>query len=209
MDAPAQVILTGDIKGLGSAGDLVAVKPAYAQNFIVSKGLGKMATPEKLKEIADQVRCKRKSMVAGGRHRKRKRNENIPRHSGSKITLRQPETQWQPERRNDGNPERNGSKETPWQPKTPMAGESTLKKKKKSTLAGEHTFLVREGEGNFPAQTWSRGSAFARFPCLPRSLPPLFLPSFTASGGRCGQGGGSRGGRAAQENSRRRLWIAG
>jgi hypothetical protein len=52
----AQVVLTGDIKGLGSAGDLVAVKPAYAQNFLITKGLGKMATPDVLKRIEDEVR---------------------------------------------------------------------------------------------------------------------------------------------------------
>ena len=45
------VVLTADVKGQGRKGELINVKPAYAQNFIVSKGLGKVATPEILKEI--------------------------------------------------------------------------------------------------------------------------------------------------------------
>lgn len=49
-----QVVLSEDVKGLGRAGDLVAVKPAYAQNFLVSKGLGQVATPDMLKKIAQE-----------------------------------------------------------------------------------------------------------------------------------------------------------
>ena len=45
------VVLTADVKGQGRKGELIKVKPAYAQNFIVSKGLGKVATPEILKEL--------------------------------------------------------------------------------------------------------------------------------------------------------------
>jgi len=47
-----QVVLTAEIKGVGRKGELVSVKPAYADNFIVNKGLGAIATPEKLAEIA-------------------------------------------------------------------------------------------------------------------------------------------------------------
>nr|ABA55508.1 chloroplast 50S ribosomal protein L9 [Isochrysis galbana] len=69
-----QVILTGEIKGLGSAGDLVAVKPAYAQNFILTKGLGKMATPEMLKQIAEQqaadAATKAEALALAERHKK-------------------------------------------------------------------------------------------------------------------------------------------
>ena len=53
-----QVVLSEDVKGLGRAGDLVAVKPAYAQNFLVSKGLGQVATPDMLKKIAQEVRAR-------------------------------------------------------------------------------------------------------------------------------------------------------
>lgn len=47
-----QVVLSAPIQGLGKAGELVSVKPAYADNFIINKGLGSIATPEKLKELA-------------------------------------------------------------------------------------------------------------------------------------------------------------
>ena len=29
---------------------MISVKPAYAQNFVIAKGLGKMATPDVLKQ---------------------------------------------------------------------------------------------------------------------------------------------------------------
>ena len=50
--ADVQVVLSVPVKGLGKAGDLVKVKPAYAENFIVRQNMGAIATPEKLAEIA-------------------------------------------------------------------------------------------------------------------------------------------------------------
>jgi len=49
-----QVLLSGDIKGVGKAGELVSVKPAYAQNFITAQGLGKIATPQILADLAQK-----------------------------------------------------------------------------------------------------------------------------------------------------------
>ncbi|KAL1503054.1 hypothetical protein AB1Y20_011121 [Prymnesium parvum] len=49
-----QVILNAPVKGLGDAGELVSVKPAYAQNFIVAQGLGAIATKETLDRVAQQ-----------------------------------------------------------------------------------------------------------------------------------------------------------
>lgn len=43
-----QVMLTAPVKGLGKKGDLVAVKPAYAENMLIRAGLGALATPEML-----------------------------------------------------------------------------------------------------------------------------------------------------------------
>lgn len=45
------VLLSEDIKGIGKKGELVNVKPAYAENFITSKGLGKVATPDVLASL--------------------------------------------------------------------------------------------------------------------------------------------------------------
>ena len=46
-----QVVLTGDVKDVGKKGELVSVKPAYAQNFLVAQGLGRVATPEVLEQL--------------------------------------------------------------------------------------------------------------------------------------------------------------
>ena len=35
---------------------MIDVKPAYAQNFVIAKGLGKMATPDVLKQAGPPVR---------------------------------------------------------------------------------------------------------------------------------------------------------
>ena len=35
---------------------MIGVKPAYAQNFVIAKGLGKMATPDVLKQAGPRVR---------------------------------------------------------------------------------------------------------------------------------------------------------
>jgi len=59
------VVLTVVVDGLGKPGDLVAVKPAYAQNFLISKGLGKLATPAMRKEISEQAAADKASKAAG------------------------------------------------------------------------------------------------------------------------------------------------
>jgi large subunit ribosomal protein L9 len=47
-----QVVLASKVSGLGKEGELVTVKAAYAQNFIIAKGLGAIATKEVLARIA-------------------------------------------------------------------------------------------------------------------------------------------------------------
>jgi len=59
-----QVVLSVPIAGVGKAGDLVSVKPAYAENFVVRQGKGVVATPEKLKEIAAAEAAKAEAAVA-------------------------------------------------------------------------------------------------------------------------------------------------
>lgn len=44
-----KVILTDEIRGLGSRGDIVAVKDGYARNFLIPKSLAREATPGNLK----------------------------------------------------------------------------------------------------------------------------------------------------------------
>ena len=45
-----KVILREDIPRLGDAGDLVSVRPGYARNYLIPKGIAIAATAEKVKE---------------------------------------------------------------------------------------------------------------------------------------------------------------
>lgn len=46
-----EVVLTAEVKGVGKKGQLVSVKPAYAENMLVRAGLGVMASPEVLEKF--------------------------------------------------------------------------------------------------------------------------------------------------------------
>ena len=67
-----QVILSADVPGLGQKGALVEVKPAYAENFIVAKGLGSKASKQQIEEllkeqeeaIAKAAATKKKALLA-------------------------------------------------------------------------------------------------------------------------------------------------
>lgn len=45
-----KVLLTKDVKTLGKAGEIKEVKDGYGQNFLISKGLAKLATPTVVEE---------------------------------------------------------------------------------------------------------------------------------------------------------------
>jgi large subunit ribosomal protein L9 len=51
-----QVILSEDVHALGEAGEIVAVKPGYARNFLIPQGKALMATAERVNEIEHQKR---------------------------------------------------------------------------------------------------------------------------------------------------------
>lgn len=53
-----EVILREDIKTLGKAGDLVKVKPGYARNFLLPKGLAYEATEGNKKRIAAETKAR-------------------------------------------------------------------------------------------------------------------------------------------------------
>lgn len=52
------VILREDVKALGKAGDLVRVKPGYARNFLLPKGLAFEATEGNRQRIAAESRAR-------------------------------------------------------------------------------------------------------------------------------------------------------
>ena len=49
-----RVLLIKDVKNLGKAGEIKEVKDGYGQNFLINKGLAKLATPEVIKEWQEQ-----------------------------------------------------------------------------------------------------------------------------------------------------------
>lgn len=51
-----QVILTDDLHNLGSSGELVRVKPGYARNFLLPRGLAALATADNVARIEHEKR---------------------------------------------------------------------------------------------------------------------------------------------------------
>lgn len=51
-----EIILTESVEGLGNIGDLVKVKPGYARNYLVPKGLAVAASSRNLKQLEHQKR---------------------------------------------------------------------------------------------------------------------------------------------------------
>lgn len=51
-----KVILTENVEGLGNIGDLIKVKPGYARNFLVPRGMAQEANLRNVKELEHQKR---------------------------------------------------------------------------------------------------------------------------------------------------------
>ena len=56
MATSVQVVLTEDLPNVGDSGDLVKVKPGYARNFLIPRGLAAMATKDNVKRIEHEKR---------------------------------------------------------------------------------------------------------------------------------------------------------
>jgi large subunit ribosomal protein L9 len=66
-----QVILRQQLENLGNPGDVVDVKPGYARNYLIPKGLAYEATPGNLKRIAgEQASAAKREQAALGDARK-------------------------------------------------------------------------------------------------------------------------------------------
>lgn len=50
------IILTENVKGLGEIGDIVRVKPGYARNFLIPKGIAVEASSRNVKELEHHQR---------------------------------------------------------------------------------------------------------------------------------------------------------
>lgn len=57
------IILTENVDGLGKIGDLVKVKPGYARNFLLPRGLALEANPRNVKELEHQKRQLERKML--------------------------------------------------------------------------------------------------------------------------------------------------
>ncbi len=59
-----RVLLIKDVKNLGKAGEIKEVKDGYGQNFLIKKGLAKLATPEVIKEYEEEKAKKEEELKA-------------------------------------------------------------------------------------------------------------------------------------------------
>ncbi|HUU50063.1 MAG TPA: 50S ribosomal protein L9 [Nitrospinota bacterium] len=57
-----KLILKENIKDLGNAGDVIQVSDGYARNYLIPKGLAKLATPQNIK-LLDQESKERKNKL--------------------------------------------------------------------------------------------------------------------------------------------------
>lgn len=60
-----EVILHEDVKSLGKAGELVRVRPGYARNFLLPKGLAYEASEGNKKRIAAETKARTTRLEAG------------------------------------------------------------------------------------------------------------------------------------------------
>ena len=81
---PVQVILRDDVANLGKIGDVVRVKPGYARNFLIPRGLAVDANPKNLRVLEHQKR-----VINAKAEREHKNAEAVARRvQGVKLTVR-------------------------------------------------------------------------------------------------------------------------
>jgi large subunit ribosomal protein L9 len=51
-----KLILTQDVRNLGHKDDVVSVRPGYGRNFLIPKGMAKMATDSAMKMLAEDIK---------------------------------------------------------------------------------------------------------------------------------------------------------
>src|SRR2546425_5091338 len=79
-----QVILRDDVPNLGKIGEVVRVKPGYARNFLIPRGLALEANPKNLRVLEHQKR-----LIAAKAEREHKTAEAVARRvQGVKLTVR-------------------------------------------------------------------------------------------------------------------------
>jgi len=71
-----KVLLIKDVKTLGKAGEIKEVKDGYGQNFLIGKGLARLATPDVVEAWKDEKERKEKEL-----------KEELARLETEKVTL--------------------------------------------------------------------------------------------------------------------------
>jgi large subunit ribosomal protein L9 len=71
-----KILLIKDVKALGKAGEIKEVKDGYGQNFLIGKGLAKLATPD----VVENWKAEQEEMAKNLR-------EELARLEAEKITL--------------------------------------------------------------------------------------------------------------------------
>lgn len=79
-----KVLLIKDVKALGKAGEIKEVKDGYGNNFLIGKGLAKLATPAVLKQWEAGERAKKEAEAA----EIAKLNEAKAKLEGVKLTIK-------------------------------------------------------------------------------------------------------------------------
>ena len=81
---PVQLILRDDVPNLGKIGDVVRVKPGYARNYLLPRGLAVEASPKNMRVLEHQKR-----VIASKADREHKSAEaSAKRLDGLQITVR-------------------------------------------------------------------------------------------------------------------------
>ncbi|NPA11182.1 MAG: 50S ribosomal protein L9 [Epsilonproteobacteria bacterium] len=79
-----KVLLIQDVKNVGKAGEIKNVKDGYARNFLIPKGLAKVATPEVIKEW-EKEEAKRKAELEA---ELKKLNETKEKLQSTKVVIK-------------------------------------------------------------------------------------------------------------------------
>ena len=64
------VILRQDVEGLGFEFEVVSVKPGYARNFLIPRGLASVATPknvQELNEVLDARKAEEATLISAAK----------------------------------------------------------------------------------------------------------------------------------------------
>ncbi len=81
-----KVILVKDVEGWGTLGDIIDVKPGFARNYLIPKGLAYPATENYVKHVQDILRQKQRKLE----REKEKAQEVAQKIDGLELEIKRP-----------------------------------------------------------------------------------------------------------------------